>query len=466
MKQLRWIAVLAAAAILLGVIFIIVDQNTKKKEEQKKLGEAKTLFSFEGSNTRRIDLENEEGHFIFDWDNDELLWRNSTENDPFDPNPYTLNAIINYFSTLKSLRTIEFDCKNTSVYGFDHPITLKITTTENDNDHPYVLYVGDATPTYDAYYAMLDGSDDVYTIDYNSGTVFCSAKNMLKNRYVFFTTVSQVSYYKIEREGAVTMEMERDSDYLWTVRQPADFQPNEETLTDLLDSATRVQVTSFVEETSEGLDKYGLDHPHTKIWLRGVNREEKISTEVWFGDNMNETEMYAYLPDTKQVCTVALADVTFLNLTETDLLAPFCLHDIDFSGFRSIEADMGDVYDLHETLTFDSTEQTYRIGDTEINKAEREKVTAFTNFVRSLINLHYTDLALDEKPDPEAEPAMRITYSYADGRRVELTFIEKEKNLYYLMRDGKYAGVTVRLNEFSATGSVIESHAALKTAMQ
>ena len=61
---------------------------------------------------------------------------------------------------------------------------------------------------------------------------------------------------------------------------------------------------------------------------------------------------------------------------------------------------------------------------------------------------------------------MRITYSYADGRRVELTFIEKEKNLYYLMRDGKYAGVTVRLNEFSATGSVIESHTALKNALQ
>lgn len=465
MKQLRWIAALAAAAVLLGVIFIIVDQRSKKKEEQKKLGESKTLFSFNGENTRRIDLENEEGHFIFDWDSSELRWKVVSDDD-FEPNGYALSAIVNYFSTLNSVRTIEFDCKNTAVYGFDHPVTLKLTTTETDNDNPYVLYVGDPTPTYDAYYAMLDGSDDVYTIDYNSGSVFCAAKDMLKDRYIFFTTVSQVSYYKVEREGEVTLELERDGDYLWQVKQPAGFQPNETNLTSLLDTATRVQVTSFVEETTEGLEKYGLDHPRTKLWLRGMNRDQKLAREIWLGNSMNETEVYGYLTESKQVVTIALADTSFTEIPATSVLSTACLADTDFAAFSGIEIDMGDVYDMKETLTFDSKAQEYQLGETKISKSSRETVSLFINYARSLINLRFTELDLDTKPDPEAEPVIRIRYSYSDGRTTELTFIEKEKNLFYLMRDGVYAGAVVRLNEFSSTGSVIESYTALKNAAE
>ena len=252
---------------------------------------------------------------------------------------------------MKSLKTVAFDCDKTSVYGFDDPITIKVYTTDTDQEHPYVLYVGDSTPTYDSYYAMLDGSNDVYTIDYNSGTVFCSNRNSLKNRYLFDTSSALINYYKVEKDDKLVLECRRKKeDNLWEMLQPGTFRLSDASMNDLMDVIIRVQIAGFVEDNPEDLSQYGLDPPHTKVWLKAGSGDTVMDEELWFGDmissNESETQIYGYYANSKQVFRINRSETSFADEKLISLMYPYCVEP-DIEALEKVEIDMGDVHDLH-----------------------------------------------------------------------------------------------------------------------
>ncbi|MBP0987970.1 MAG: DUF4340 domain-containing protein [Oscillospiraceae bacterium] len=459
MKQLRWIWILGAAAVLLTVLFIIVDRRSKQNEEKAQIGAPKQLLHIDPDVVTDIELNNEDGKIVFSWLDG--TWK-ITEGEQFNVNVYAVNAICNYICNLDSLKTVAFDCDKTDVYGFTDPTTLKVYTTDTDKEHPYILYVGDATPTYDSYYAMVDGSNDVYTIDYNSGTVFCSDRNSLKNRYLFDTSSALVNYYKVEKDGKTVIECKRGSDFYWTMKQPADFELSNAEMNDLMDVIVRVQIAAFVEDNPEDLAKYGLDHPQSKLTLEGVFNESVKKQEIWFGDmassDENETQIYGYYSDSKQVFRINRAEISFMNDDIKELMYPFCVQP-DIEKLKSVEIDMGEVYDLHETLYLDYANDKYKLGDKDISALDDEDIMQrYQTFYRSIAELRFSEVQLDSKPDPEKEPAIRIVYTENDGKQLKLDFIEKEPNNYYLVKDGTYTGLTVRLNCFTGAGSVTDRY--------
>ena len=467
MKQLRWVWVLGIAAVLLTGIFLIVDHVTKEKEAEKQIGGPQQLFQINSDLITRLTVDNEEGHFAFDWDAKEGEWQIVSQ-EQFDINTYAIAAICNYFCKLSSVKTVAFDCEDTSVYGFDHPITLKLYTSDPEHEEPYVLLIGDSTPTYDAYYAMLENSNDVYTIDYNSGSIFCAAKDTLKNTYLMDVTSSHFDYYRLERGGKTVTEFGRTADYSWELRQPAGFEYNKIRIDELVDTVIRIQYNRFIEEHPDDLAKYGLDQPKSKVFLEGTRKGKKITKEFWFGKSVDSTglEVYGYLKETEQVFTVMTAEISFTEYPAEQYIASNCIN-VSISDLQSIDVDMGDIYDMKETLHLDYANTQYSLGDIDITALNDDKIMGLFNaYYRSITLLSFTELDLDAKPDPEAEPEIRILYTFLDGHTTELTFTEKEKNNFYLFRDGSYTGMTVRLNQFSNRGCMTEAYEALKTALQ
>ena len=277
MKQLRWIWILGIAAVLLIGIFIVVDINSDKKEKAKHIGDAKQLLQIDTSKITHMSLKNEEGTFGFKWDDTNQTWV-QTEGDPFNVNPYVISAIVNYASHLESIKTVAFDSKDKAVYGFNDPIEIRIFTTDTDDEHPYIINVGDNTPTYDAYYAMIGGSDEIYTIDYNSGTIFCSSKNAMKDAYLFNTTASQVSYIRVEKNGKTEFEIGRDSERAWQLLEPAGFSLAKAYVDELSDDIVHITVDSFVEDNPADLAKYGLDKPDRKVFRRRSGSAHRYPT--------------------------------------------------------------------------------------------------------------------------------------------------------------------------------------------
>lgn len=460
MKQLRWIWILAAAAVLLTILFIIVDKRSKDQEEKAKIGEPKQLFQIDPEDVTDIELNNEEGRTVFTWK--DYSWQ-VTEGEDFNVNVYAVNALCNYFCDLKSLKTVAFDCDKTSVYGFDDPITIKVYTTDTDQEHPYVLYVGDSTPTYDSYYAMLDGSNDVYTIDYNSGTVFCSNRNSLKNRYLFDTSSALINYYKVEKDDKLVLECRRKKeDNLWEMLQPGTFRLSDASMNDLMDVIIRVQIAGFVEDNPEDLSQYGLDHPHTKVWLKAGSGDTVMDEELWFGDmissNESETQIYGYYANSKQVFRINRSETSFADEKLISLMYPYCVEP-DIEALEKVEIDMGDVHDLHETLHLDYENGQYSLGETDITALKDDEVMQlYQAFYRSIATLSFSDIDLDAKPDTDQEPAIRIIYTEKDGKTLTLNLLKKDENNFYLMKDGKYSGLIVRLHNLTGAGGITDRY--------
>lgn len=462
MKPIRWIIALIVAVVALCAIYFVVDRQADDKEKRQQAGAAKTLFDFESSTVTRITLENEDGYFAFDWDMTNGTWQLSSA-DQFSFNTYAVSTICNYFSELSSEKTVVFDCDNTAVYGFDSPTVLKAYTTDKGEDAPYILYVGDSTPTYDAYYAMVPGSNDVYTIGYTQGSIFCADKNMLKNTYLFDTFSTLVDYCEIMADDETVFRLERDEDTMWHMTAPRSYGVYNSAVTELMDTLVRVQVDSFVEENPDDLAQYGLDDPKYTLKLRGIINGQQVYRELLFGDmitdNDNETQMYGYLSDSKQVFIITAAAVSFLKAGAIDYVFPYCVN-VDVADLSRVEIDMGDVYDLHETMYLDYANEQYALGDVDIDAYDDDDImTLYQNFFRAVSNLKFTAMDLDAVPQGEA--AITIRYVHLDGSETVLTFIPEAENNFYLMINGEYTGLTVRLNRFTGSSGMVLSYEAL-----
>ncbi len=462
MKPIRWIIALVVAVIALCAIYFVVDNKADDREHQQQMGAAKTLFSVDSSTVTRITLENEDGYFAFDWDTTNATWQLASA-EQFSFNTYAISTICNYFCELSSEKTVVFDCQDTSVYGFDHPTTLKVYTTETTEDTPFTLYIGDSTPTYDAYYAMLPGSNDVYTIGYTQGSVFCADKNMLKNTYLFDTFSTLVDYYELIHGDETVLSIERDSDSLWKMTVPRDYAVHSSNITNLMDNLVRVQVDQFVEENPTDLAQYGLDAPQYTLKLRGTINGNAVTRELLFGnmitENDNETQMYGYMSDSKQVFIITKASVSFLKEDSLHYILPYCV-DVSIEDLSKIEIDMGDVYDMQETLYLDYANEQYALGDIDIDAYEDEGIlTLYQNFYRAVANLQFTAMDLDAVPEGEA--AVTIRYTHIDGSETLAEFVAQAENNFYLVVNGEYTGLTVRLNRFTGSSGMVLSYEAL-----
>ena len=132
MKQLRWIIILAAAAAVLTAVYLIVDAKARERDDKiRNTSAPKQLIYEDPSTVTRITLDNEEGHFAFDWDAEKATWV-LTSSEQFPINTYAVSAICNYLCQARSLKTVAPDCENTAPFGFEHPVTLKLYTQKRD----------------------------------------------------------------------------------------------------------------------------------------------------------------------------------------------------------------------------------------------------------------------------------------------------------------------------------------------
>ena len=466
-KQYKWLIGLGSAAVVLTGIYFLVDAKVSDKEKRAAIGGPKTLFSFDADSMERITIDNEDGSYCFDWNKDGGFWE-LTSDDKFAVNVDAVRTICGYFCQLSSEKTVAFDCENTSQFGFDNPVTLKVYTSETGEDDPYVLYVGDNTPTFDAYYVMVGGSNDVYTVDYTTGSIFCVAKDTLKDLYLFDAFSTMVDYYKLERDGKTVVELKRDAENIWNMSEPAGFSVYRSEIENMINNLVRLTVTGFVEENPEDLAKYGLDKPEAKIYIKGMTMNGISSEEIWFGkpisESPDETDMYGYFANTKQVFTILRNEMGFLKAEAVNYVEPYCTA-IEISEVSAVHVDMGDIADMNCTLLIDYANEQYSFNDTDITALKDDAMMdKFQTLFRELSAMRFTDLDMDAEPQGEA--AATITFDLLEGGKRTVEFIPESSNNFYVMVDGKYTNKTIRMNRFTGAGGLIRPYNALVDALK
>ena len=224
-------------------------------------------------------------------------------------------------------------------------------------------------------------------------------------------------------------------------------------------------MASFVEENPEDLSQYGLDQPHTKLTLRGTYGSIDMSEEIWFGNDCEDAIYeYGYFANSKQVFTITKADVIFTQDNVISYLYPYCTN-LNIEDLTAVEIDMGDVYDMHETLYVDYENSQYALGDIDIDALDDTNISdLFQNYYRSISNLRITDTDFDAKPEGDA--AITIRFDLKNGGTELLEFIPQAENNFWLMRNGTYTNITVRLNRFTGTGCATKCYEELIYALK
>lgn len=437
MKRIK-IAIAVMAVILiaaLGIYFLASYFNTNKTKKENEEADKLILFNIDEDSIDKVDIHNETGNYIAEYI-DNNGWE-LTNSDEFELNSSAITAICSNFSHLTASKIL--DDTDTSKYGFDNPITLTVYT----GDTSYKLLIGDATPTYENFYVMKENDDNIYLIDYTTGTILCATKNALKQTYVINFFTSEIDYFCLwegaEKDENIRFSMKKDANGTWSMDKPyQDTSVYNTQITNFLADATRDEIFSFVAENCPESDygKYGFDNPK---YVLEVTAGEK-HTKVIFGDyTNNENEMYGLFTDSGQVVTFISNEIAALGYDTMDMMNT-TVYSADINDVTEVKVETSDFQALME---INSHEEKYVLNGTQI-KDDNTK-SAFISFFNSFNNTYFESIENNQKP--EGEPEITITYTLSNNTVNKIEYIPvpgADSNTYWAVKNNEYTGFVVR----------------------
>lgn len=449
MKQLKVIGILVAVVAVCTGGYLVANHYLTDKEEKKE-AETKpvTLLQFDSTKVTGLKVDGDEGAFDFQYINGK--WELTSKE--FEINDFAVSAICNYMSDLNSLKVIDKNPADTSAFGFDDPITLSCTLQDGS---AHTLLIGDATPTYEAYYVKLPDENTIYTVDYVYGSVFCASRDTLKNTYFFDVFSSEITDLALARDGKTIYDIAK-KDTGWTMNKPLSYQANSAKVTALLDSFTRATVSAFLTEHAEDLATYGLDNPAYEIVAKTENKETTICVGDMISSNEDETMAYGMFKENGQVFMFTKADLSFIEGSTVDLMYPY-IYTPNVEDVKEISVKSKDI---NTTIAMQVDNGIYTFDGTNIPSDDTDGVALFENFYRGIMTLGMSDVDPDATPSGEAE--MTITYSLNSGATETISLIPASDTTYWVMRNDSYTGLVTRKKYLTRNGSIEPTYDALK----
>lgn len=449
MKRIKFaIIILAAILIVSGVVFgISYYFNNKAQKETQAESEKLIMFDFDSEDVDKIEINNEDGQYIAEYGSSNGWTLTNTEE--FTLNDTIMTSITSVMSNLKASKIIENTDK--AKYGFDSP--TKITSYIGDT--AYTVLIGDVTPTYENFYAMKENDDAIYLIDYTSGLVLDPDKNSLKSTYLYnFSTfdVDHVALWKgSQTDKNVLFSLDKDSSDTWHMNKPSEnAQLDLININEFLIASSNDEIYTFVQEdcTEADYSKYGFDNPQ---YVFEVSSENKNITVIFGKETGNEeSEVYALFPESNQVATILLNNISMLNYSTLDIVKTSI-----FASEINSTAEVSLVINGNE-CTMDMTEgkDNYKFNGVNVSELGEQANSAFIDLFNSFNNAYLNSEEISASPEGDEE--ITIEYTTSDNMIIDIGYIPApDSDKYYSTYNGTYSGYSV---DKSVIDNIISSY--------
>ncbi len=257
MKQKKTMLILGIAlVVLLGCYVGLTTWNQQQEEQAKEEEEASKINLVDADELTAVSYTN--GESTLGFVKEDGTWYDAEDKEI----PMNQDVVGNFADSVASLtakRELK-DPDDIADYGLDAPAYTISYTTANGEEG--AVYIGNLTG--EDYYAMVEGSDQIYTI----ADDLPYSMDFDLSGYIQTDTVPSISSGNLkkieitENETTTTFEDEDDLGELaggWgtlTLTDLADYHVTEETLADYgLDEASRVTATAEYEDTDTGKNK-------------------------------------------------------------------------------------------------------------------------------------------------------------------------------------------------------------------
>ena len=392
-------------------------------------------------------------------------WRLDNRND-FPVDSSKLSTAATNFCVITSSKVVEDNAADLTQYGFGSSGAATAIGKFTDGAE-ITLEIGDKNPTNDAYYIRVNGGNTVYL-----GSTYSSEKIMIKKSDIadltlFSLTEPDIARIEMSRGGAPLFSVNNKGSYTWELDSPVIAPFNSTAQGMIIESVADVSATEYAELGAADLAVYGLDKP--RYILRFELTEGKDAIELIIGNEKStRSTVYAMLGDTGDVFVMSITNFGYLDKPMKEFVDAFA-YIVNINDVDHIQADFdGQTVQIDIFADMDSDEEDVFIVDgIDVSALTNDKDRSlFRLFYQGLIGVTIYDIDLVEPPKGEAE----ITFLYEmdkDPFTMLVEFVPKDERLYYVFRNGAYAGITVEKRIFDKADEGLRSvYAALKDAME
>jgi len=326
----------------------------------------------------------------------------------------SVSGVLSTLSSLNADRLLEEKTSDISPYGLASPgLELDITLKDNKSQK---LLIGDQTPAGNSYYVALADDPRVFTLAAYNKTSLDKTANDLRDRRLFtadFDKVSQIELVnqKPDRKQDITFAREKDA---WQILKPKPYR------------AETYQVDDLVRALKEARFDAPSDADATKAAAAFKSASPLVTVKITGASGTQQVELrnakdacYAKSSVLSGVYKVAVTLGTSLDKSLDDF------RNKKLFDFAYEEPDKIEIHDGAKAYFLTHSGSDWWGPDGK--KVEEASAEALVGKLR--------DLTADQFPDSGfASPALELTVTSKDGKRVEKVSIAKSGDAFMAKR--------------------------------
>ena len=199
-------------------------------------------------------------------------------------------------------------------------------------------------------------------------------------------------------------------------------------------------------------------------YLKDFSQEDGTETTIYAKDYDTESAQFVEClqKETGQIFYCATNYISFLLAEPADFLSDV-IYDADMADVASVQVHIDGETDLNMEL--DSENKQYTVNDIDVDALGTDAVDALTTLYDNLTGLTTSTLDLTDNVPTEEEPEITLTYNLKDGTTEVITFLAKDKESYYVLRNGEYSGFLAKRTAFTSRNVILEFYHRLEKAI-
>lgn len=445
------LAVLGAGSI---TAFLLVKNNQDEKQRaETELANENILFQFDSDNVTEVDFNCPDGEFIAELNGENWLFTNTDE---ISPNQDYIINVISYMCDLSAEKSFgSADDADLSKYGLDSPITVTCRTPEQD----YTIYMGDPTPTNEAFYCMVEGKDKIYSIDYSYGSVLYANKELLKTKYLIGYADSEITGFELIRDGKTIYQTSLDENNIWHLDGEYSYLQLDSTkISSMISVLTRLKAEEFIEADLTDYSKYGFDKPYAQMKISGNDGKTHSLLFSKYGED--NTYIYVMIEDSKQVSKYYTVDIEYIENTIMDVIVNQ-IYSTYISTVNTLDIYYGDE-EIHFELDYDNSK--YSLNGEDISDCGENVINNLYSMYSALSDLKFSEI--DKNAEISGEPEVTVEYHLDENIDTILEFIPKDDDSYWLKINDTYTGFIISKSNVSGDYSFMYWYRKLVTAIE
>jgi hypothetical protein len=216
------------------------------------------ILKLDAAAITRLDLEKKDTKPIVLTKADSGEWK-ITKPQPYGADQTVVSGVLSSLSSLNSERMVEDKATDLKQYGLNQP-ALELDITEKDNKTQKLL-IGDDTPTGGATYAMLAGDPRVFTMASYAKTSVDKNLNDLRDKRLLTVNADKISHIELVRKNQ-DIEFGRNKDE-WQILKPKPLRADSVQVGELVTKLTdaRMDLSGSDKELTESASAFARATP-------------------------------------------------------------------------------------------------------------------------------------------------------------------------------------------------------------